>query len=104
MTRLSSQFWVQAYFKRLQLAGISGYVVIHGDDTAGAILVKLNTLDGNASAYQRSIDPSSGNSSWMLLNQTNEAEIDASIRRQCALDPDLWVLEIEDRSGRHLLD
>ncbi len=104
MTRLTSQFWVQVYLQRLQLAGISGYVVAHGDDTAGAILVKLNTLDGDASTYQRSFDPQSGNSAWMLLNQTSEADIDASIQRHCARDPDLWVIEVEDRLGRHLLD
>ena len=32
MTRLTSSFWVQAYIKRLNLMGVSAFVVSHGDD------------------------------------------------------------------------
>ena len=34
----------------------------------------------------------------------DEAEVDAAIARQRGFDPDLWVIEVEDREGRHLLD
>jgi hypothetical protein len=30
--------------------------------------------------------------------------VDAVIARQRRVDPDLWVIEVEDRAGRHLLD
>ena len=53
MTRLTSEFWVHAYLARLRLADIPAFVVHHGDDTAGAVLVKLNTLDGQARAFTR---------------------------------------------------
>jgi hypothetical protein len=42
---------VQAYLARLRLADIPAFVVAHGDDTAGAVLVKLNTLDGQARPF-----------------------------------------------------
>jgi hypothetical protein len=41
---------------------------------------------------------------WVILTEGDEAEVDAALRRQRARDPDLWVIEVEDRQGRHLLD
>lgn len=104
MTRLTAQFWVQAYLTRLRGADIPAFVVAHGDDTAGAVLVKLNTLDGQATAFQRSFDLMTGDRRWISLVQGEEAEVDAAIARQRGFDTDLWVIELEDRAGRHLLD
>ncbi len=102
--RLTAGFWVQAYLTRLRQEGIPVYVTARGDDTAGAVLVKLATLDGRAQAFQRSVDPASGGRVWTLLVDGPEAEVDAALVRQRARDPDLWVLEVEDRAGRTLLD
>ncbi|MDT8327627.1 MAG: DUF1491 family protein [Roseovarius sp.] len=104
MARLTASFWVQAYLTRLRLADIPAFVVAHGDDTGGAVLVKLNTLDGQARAYQRSFDLMSGARAWVVLAEGAEAEVDAAITRQRGFDPDIWVVEVEDRAGRHLLD
>jgi hypothetical protein len=102
--RLTAEFWVKAYLARLRLAGIPAFVTAHGDDTAGAVLVKLNTLDGRARAFQRSFDLQSGARVWIVLAEGDEAEVDRAIARQRGFDRDLWVIEIEDRGGRHLLD
>ena len=102
--RLRAQIWVQAYLARLRLAGIPAFVVAHGDDGSGAVLVKLNTLDGRAVAFQRSFDLMTGARTWAELVSGAEADVDASIARQRGFDPDLWVIEVEDRAGRHLLD
>ena len=56
--RLTAEFWVQAYLARLRLAGIPAFVTARGDATAGAVAVKLNTLDGAAQAFARSYDVS----------------------------------------------
>ncbi|WIY26470.1 DUF1491 family protein [Parasedimentitalea psychrophila] len=104
MTRLTAEFWVQAYLTRLRLQGIPGFVVAHGDDTAGTVLVKLNTLDGQAIAFQRSYDLMSNERRWIELVSGDEREVDVSVRKQQDFDPDLWVIEVEDRQGRHLLD
>lgn len=104
MTRLTAEFWVSAYLNRLRLYEIPAFVVTHGDDTAGAVLVKLNTLDGNAKAFQRSFDLMSGERAWMVLAEGVESDVDAALAKQRSFDPDLWVIEVEDREGRHLLD
>ena len=102
--RLTADFWVAAYLARLRSHDIPAFVVARGDATAGAVLVKLNTLDGQARAFHRSFDLMSGARVWATLTDGAEAEVDASIARQRGFDPDLWVIEVEDRAGRHLLD
>ncbi|MDF1854534.1 DUF1491 family protein [Pseudooceanicola sp.] len=102
--RLTASFWVSAYLARLRLADIPAFVTAHGDDTGGSVLVKLNTLDGQAVALTRSFDLTSGARVWVELARGDEAEVDAAIGRQRGFDPDLWVIEVEDRQGRHLLD
>lgn len=104
MARLTAEFWVQAYLVRLRVREIPAFVVAHGDDTAGAVLVKLNTLDGQAAAFQRSYDPLADTRKWIELAAGDEAGVDDAIARQRGFDPDLWVIEVEDRMGRHLLD
>ncbi|MGI3169551.1 DUF1491 family protein [Pseudooceanicola sp. C21-150M6] len=104
MMRLTARIWIDAYLTRLRLQDIPAFVVAHGDDTAGAVLVKLSTLDGQAQAFQRTFDLLSGERRWMPLAEGAEAEVDAVIRRQREFDSDLWVVEVEDRQGRHLLD
>lgn len=104
MTRLTAEFWVHAYLARLRLYDIPAYVVAHGDDTAGAVLVKLNTLDGQAQLFQRGFDLMSGARKWEVLAEGDELAVDEASSRQRSFDPDLWVIEVEDQQGRHLLD
>ena len=102
--RLTAEFWVRAYLARLRLADIPAYVTAKGDATAGAVLVKLATLDGRARAFQRGFDLGAGARVWMVLAEGPETEVDEALARARSRDPDLWVIEIEDRAGRTLLD
>ena len=104
MIRLTADLWVAAYLNRLRLADIPAFVVRRGDAADGAVLVKLNTLDGRAALWQRSVDLMTGDRRWVVLAEGPEAKIDASVTRQRGFDPDLWVIEVEDRQGRTLLD
>jgi hypothetical protein len=103
MNRLASGLWVEAYRLRLEAEGIPVYVTARGDGTAGAVLVKLATLDGRARAFQR-VTALDGSRPWDVLAEGDEAEVDAVIARARRADPDLWVVEVEDRAGRHRLD
>lgn len=102
--RLTAGFWVAAYLTRLRLANIPAYVTQKGDATAGAVVVKVATLDGRARAYQRSFDLMADTRVWVVLSEGPEAEVDALLTRQKARDRDLWVIELEDKAGRTLLD
>ncbi|TNC70318.1 DUF1491 family protein [Rubellimicrobium roseum] len=101
--RLKAGVWVAAYLARLRVEDIPAFVVRRGDETAGAVLVKCATLDGRATVFQRSFDPMTGARTWMVLAEGAEPEVDEAIARQRKYDPDLWVIEVEDRQGRHLL-
>lgn len=39
-----------------------------------------------------------------FFSAASETEIDNTITQQLKFDADLWVLEVEDKNGRHLLD
>lgn len=104
MTRLAAGLWVQAYLRRLQIEHIPAYVAAKGDPQAGAVIVKLATLDGKAVAKQRTYDLMTGERTWMVLTEGPEAEVDAVLARQRDMDRDLWIIEVESREGRDLLD
>jgi len=104
MVRLTARLWVDAYLTQLRLFEVPAFVVAHGDDTAGSILVKLNTLDGNANLFRREFDMGSGQQVWTEFMSGTDADLDIAIEKQRGFDPDLWVIEVEDTKGRHLLD
>ena len=106
MPRLTSNFWVKAYIRRCYGADMPAVVVRHGDDTAGAVLIKVNQFEAGCRVFQRTTDLD-GQTAWMEAtghNPVPEAEADSFIERQAGYDPDLWVIEVESRAGQHLLD
>jgi len=102
--RLASGVWVAAYLSRLRLAAIPAYVVQKGDATAGAVVVKVATLDGRARAFQRRFDFATDRRVWDVLAEGEEGAVDAVLARERGRDRDLWVIELEDRAGRSLLE
>lgn len=102
--RLASHVWVGAYMRRLGAESLPAYVMRRGDDTAGAVLVKCASLDGAATLWGREWDLHTDTRPWACIADGPETEIDAAIARQVSFDPDLWVIEIESRQGRTLLD
>ena len=101
--RLASGLWVSAYLARLAAEGIFAHVIHRGNAEAGAVAVKLATMDGQAVLFARAYD-ATGARIWDVLHEGAEAETDAMVAKQRGYDPDLWVIEVEDPRGRHLLD
>ena len=112
--RLKTEIWVKAYLRARSAAGVSAMVVRHGDDDAGAVFIKVATLDGRATLYgpapsgfEAGQDLGGGDRRWvahLAKPTTTEADVDAYLERQADFDSDLWVIEVEDRAGRHFLD
>ncbi len=103
MPRLTADFWVRAYLRRLDIANIPAFIVHKGNPTAGAVLVKSNLLNGRAVLFHRTYD-GEGMRVWSVLAEGAEHEMDQTIASQRKFDPDLWVIEVEDAKGRTLLD
>ena len=102
----------RGYIRRCQVEGIFAAVRRHGADEAGAIFIKVNRLDGTADLYapapQAAFDqaqPTDRAFSPPLKTQpAPEPDVEAYLGRETRFDPDVWIVETEDRAGRHLLD
>jgi hypothetical protein len=111
--RLKSGIWVAAYLRRCQVEGAFAAVRRRGAEEAGAVFIIVNRLDGTACLYgpapQSAFDesqPADRLFTAVLGGQAPvaEAEVEARLTREIRFDPDLWIVEIEDRAGRHFLD
>ncbi len=109
--RLKSAIWVAAYLRRCQTAGVFGAVRRRGAEEAGAVFVKVATLDGNAMLYvpapQTVYDdsrPIERMFTPMAPQPVPETSVEERLVREIKFDPDAWVVETEDRAGRHFLD
>jgi hypothetical protein len=102
--QLSSDLWVYALIRRVQLAGAFATVVRKGDARGGAVLVKtFDSKSGAATLWAEAVGRD-GESVWMRpVERDDEAGIDAYIERAARIDPDIWVVEIEDADGRRFL-
>ena len=109
--RLKSSIWVAAYLRRCQTEGIFGAVRRRGAEEAGAVFVKVALLDGNAMLYgpapQTAYDDSRPVERVFAPASPQpvpEQTVEERLAREIRFDPDVWIVEIEDRAGRHFLD
>ena len=109
--RLKSAIWVAAYLRRCQTEGVFGAVRRRGAEEAGAVFVKVATLDGNAMLYVPAPQTVYDDSRPVERIFTSaspqpvpEASVEERLVREIRFDPDAWIVETEDRAGRHFLD
>ena len=101
---LSTDLWVSALIRRAELSGAFATVARRGDARAGTVIVKaFDTSTRRARLYSEAFGPD-GERLWMQPVQSEvESELDEYLQRQMGYDPDLWIVEIEDREGRHFI-
>ena len=102
--QLSSDLWVYALIRRVQLAGAFATIVRKGDARGGAVLVKtLDRKTGRAGLWAEAVG-GDGQSVWMRpVEREDEESVDAYLDRAGRIDPDIWIVEIEDADGRRFL-
>ncbi len=108
--RLRSDIWVSAYLRRCGVEGACAVLRRRGAAEAGAIFVKLDRLDGRAALFAPAPQSEVDDGLARVFVRTHAAEwtdpgeAEARLAREIAFDPDLWIVEVEDRLGRHFLD
>jgi len=108
--RLRSEIWVKAYLRRCAREGAAAVLERRGDGDAGAIYIKVSQLDGTAQLFAPAPAGLAGAQEERRWQRglkgaaSTEAEVDQQLARQIGFDPDLWVVAVEDRRGRHFLD
>lgn len=111
--RLKSGIWVAAYVRRCHIEGAFAAVRRRGADEAGAVYIKISRLDGTAVLYGpapqavfEEAHPSGRIFTIILGRETpaSDADVEARLAREMHYDPDIWIVEVEDRVGRNFLD
>lgn len=104
--RLKTEFWVQAFARRVNASGRAFAIVARkGDPDAGAILLAVNRLDGTLELFQQERD---GQGRLVFAGLTKgpvpQDEAQALIARRTGFDSDLWVVEVESRDGERFVE
>ena len=108
--RLRADFWVSAYLRRCALEGAVAVLRRRGAAEAGAIFVKVDRLDGAAALFGPAPQSEARDGVDRVFARLHAdlwidpAEAELKIARQIKFDPDLWIVETEDRQGRCFLD
>ena len=102
--RLKTELWVQAFLRRCQGDGKFGAVLHRGHADAGALMVVINHLDGTCSLLGPPPGPAyddAGHRRFVNLTKSpmNWPDVNDKIRLARSFDDDLWVIEVEDKSG-----
>lgn len=107
--RLKTEVRIAAHLRRCSAAGVAAHVAKKGDPDAGAVAVKVYLGRGDAGPEARLYIQSvtlEGEAAWRepFDGAAAEPRIDDWLDKERRIDPDLWVIEIEDPKGRSFLE
>ena len=111
--RLRSDIWVSAYLRRCGAEGVGVALRRRGAPESGAIFVRIDRLDGRSALYgpaPQSVAVDLEQGVERVFARMHPAEwiddqgAETRLAREMAFDPDIWIVEVEDRDGRPRLD
>jgi hypothetical protein len=109
--RLKAGIWVSAYLRRCTVEGAYATLRRRGAEEAGAIFVVVDRLDGQQALFgpapQSEIGDDGVERLWTRMHVEDwldPSSISARLQREIAFDPDIWIIDVEDRAGRNFLD
>jgi hypothetical protein len=104
--RLKAGIFVRALIRRVEVAGAQAYVARKGAEEGGAIFLKISRLDGTSLVLDQARRGAEGELVWVkpLGDSVDEEKARTWFDKQIKFDPDLWIVEIEDRQGRTFVD
>jgi hypothetical protein len=110
--RLKAALWVAAYLRRCQVEGLAAVVRRRGAEEAGAIFIRIDRLDGTSdlfgpapqSEFDAIRDTDRAFSLCLKERPAADAAVEAFLAREMRFDPDVWIVEVEDRAGRNFLN
>ncbi len=109
--RLRADIFVSAYLRRCMSEGAYAVLRRRGAAEAGAIFVKVDRLDGTCALYgpapQTELAEAGIDRLWRRLHKEESidlADADERLRKEIGFDPDIWIVDVDDRAGRCFLD
>ncbi|WP_233341524.1 DUF1491 family protein [Robiginitomaculum antarcticum] len=100
--RLKTHIFATALVRQARSGGAFAYVISKGDPDSGSLVLRVNNLAAENRIY-RPVTAMDGGRLWMQSAVLNDVEAQAQIGKLLSFDSDIWVVEIEDRDGRHFL-
>ena len=99
--RIKTAIQIKAIIRRAEVAGAQAFLVRRGQEDAGALYLKVSRLDGTFVVLNQA-RRGDGELVWTkpLGDSVDESGASKYLEKQLRFDPDIWILEIEDREGR----
>ncbi len=104
--RVKAAVWVSAQVRMCDINMMQAVIRRRGDPDAGSIIIRLDRLNGHSVVLSQARD-AEGNRAWLMANDGTplpDADVESYIERRVKGDPDIWVLEIEDRHATYQPD
>jgi len=100
-TRPPTSLYVTAQVRVAEREGVPITVIHRGDPNSGTIILKINLLNGTARVLTEArFDDERVWTPATSQDPMPDAAAEAYLSRQTDTDPDVWIVEVEDKKGR----